>query len=852
MSKRGKRVAAPWESARGVDAVLDHWLESKVVRPCVMADETVPGRASRTVPFPRTLPTPLAFALRGRGVEELYDHQARAFDAVRGQLPHPVRGAVIATPTASGKSYCFHLPVLATQLEDPDARAIYVYPTKALARDQESSLRELMRSAGLERGAVVYDGDTPGDARRAARERSGIVLTNPDMLHAGILPHHTAWARTFQNLRYVVIDELHTYKGVFGSHVANVIRRLMRVARFHGSEPVLIGATATIGNPREHAARMFSIAESELAAITESGAPEGERRVFLYNPPVVNAELGIRASYVKQAVMLATDLVKARVPTIVFGQSRNNVEVMLRYLRDKVAPDVDASRIMGYRGGYLPGQRREIEQKLRDGEILCVVATNALELGIDIGALDAVVCAGYPGSVAATWQRFGRAGRRKGTSICVLVTSSAPLDQYLAREPAYLLGAPVEEARVDPDNPEILVQHLKCAAFELPFKRGEKFGTLDEASTGAALEFLAQHQVVHENAGTFHWASDAYPANNVSLRSIGWDNVVIIDAEHDKTLAEIDWRGAHTMVHEQAIYQHDGECWQVEKFDYENHKAFVRKVKPDYWTDAMTYTTVNVLEEFGAGVVVPLSSAEGAPAEQASPESWPVGWGEVSVVEKVVGYKKIKFYTHENTGYGDVRLPEMQMHTTAVWLTVPEEVCQQIPAGRAAAVDALRGVGAALETVATLALMCDPRDLGVTLGDAGSASDSSAEPDADEAAPAVPRRVRGGPAPGYNPTLFLYEHTPGGIGLSERIFAQRDLLLARALRLVEGCPCVSGCPACVGPAIDGAPPRDASEEPGEPPGTPQRARVKHAAGRKAVAIELMRRALGGIRALAIG
>jgi DEAD/DEAH box helicase domain-containing protein len=856
MSKRGSRsVAAPWESARGVDAVLDGWLASKVVRPCVMADETVPSRAAQMAPFPVGLPTQLAFALRGRGVEELYEHQARAFDAVsghrRGDGMKPARGVVIATPTASGKSYCFHLPVLATQLADPDARAIYVYPTKALARDQEASLRELMRSAGVNRGAVVYDGDTPGDARRAAREQSGIVLTNPDMLHAGILPHHTAWARTFQNLRYVVIDELHTYKGVFGSHVANVIRRLVRVARFHGSDPILVGATATIGNPSEHAARMFSLQEDELEAITESGAPTGERRVFLYNPPVVNAELGIRASYVKQAVMLATDLVKAHVPTIVFGQSRNNVEVMLRYLRDKVSPHVDASKVMGYRGGYLPEQRREIERKLREGEILCVVATNALELGIDIGALDAVVCAGYPGSVAATWQRFGRAGRRKGRSICVLVTSSAPLDQYLAREPSYLLGAPVEEARVDPDNPEILIQHLKCGAFELPFKRGEKFGQLDETSTGAALEFLEQHKVVHENAGTFHWAADAYPANNVSLRSIGWDNVVIIDAEHDKTLAEIDWRGAHTMVHEQAIYQHDGECWQVEKFDYENHKAFVRKVKPDYWTDAMTYTTVNVLEEFGTGPLTSAVMPSTSPGQDLE-AGWPSGWGEVSVVEKVVGYKKIKFYTHENAGYGDVRLPEMQMHTTAFWMTVPEEVCMEMPEGRAAAIDGLRGVGIALETVATLALMCDPRDLGTTLGD--TALDPSATRNDEDDPPPIPRRVRGGPTPGYSPTLFLYEHTPGGIGLAERIFVQRDLLLARALRLVDGCACVSGCPACVGPAMDGGPPNAPSSAlaASVPPGPPQRARSKHVTGRKAIAIELMRRALGGVRALTTG
>ena len=389
------------------------------------------------------------------------------------------------------------------------------------------------------------------------------------------------------------------------------------------------------------------------------------------------------------------------------------------------------------------------------------MATNALELGIDIGELDAVVCAGYPGSIAATWQRIGRAGRRGDRSIGVLVASSAPLDQYLAREPGYLLGAPVEEARIDPDNVEILLQHLKCAAFELPFKRGEAFGMLGAQETDEALGFLVRHRVLHESGGTYHWAADAYPANDVSLRSIGWDNVVIIDVERDRSIAELDWRSAHTMLHEQAIYQHDGECWQVERFDYENHKAFVRKVEPDYWTDAMTYVQVSVLEESATG-----------PALQSA---WGTTWGEVAIVEKVVGYKKIKFYTHENAGYGDVRLPEMQMHTTAFWLTVPEIACEQLPAGRAAAIDGLRGIGIAFETVATLALMCDPRDLGTTLG----------EP----------------PAPGeaYTPTLFVYEHVPGGTGLSERIWEQRDVLLARTLRLVESCPCGDGCPACVGP-----------------------------------------------------
>ncbi len=781
------RTKSPWATEKGIDPVLSRWIDSNYVRPCFTADELLAGATANSVPFPSGMAKELAGALEARGIRELYTHQALAFEAAqRG------RSFCVATPTASGKSLCFHLPVLQALLEDPDARAIYLFPTKALSRDQENSVRQMMAACGRPLGgAVVYDGDTPGDARRAAREKSGIVLTNPDMLHTGILPHHTSWARTMQHLRYVVVDEMHMYKGVFGSHVANVLRRLQRIARFHGSDPIFIGATATIGNPREHAARLFGMKESEVDLVNESGAPRGERRFFLFNPPVVNAELGIRASYVKQSVMLAADLVRAQVPTIIFGHSRNNVEMMLRYLREKVAKDVDPSRIMGYRGGYLPETRRDIERRLRAGEILCVIATNALELGIDIGELDAVICAGYPGSVAGTWQRFGRAGRRGHTSICVLVTSSAPLDQYLAREPKYLLGAPVEEARIDPENAEILIQHLKCAAFELPFKRGETFGVLPAEDTADALGFLAHHKVLHEAGGTFHWAADAYPANNVSLRSVGWDNVVIVDVSAEdrtlayaagahKVLAEIDWRGAHTMVHEQAIYQHDGECFQVEKFDHENHKAFVRKVAPDYYTDAMTYTQIAVLEETATGPAI-------------AARDWSSGWGEVSLVEKVVGYKKIKFHTHENAGYGDVHLPEMQMHTLAFWLTVPERTCAQIPAGRAAAIDALRGIGVALETVSTLALMCDPRDIGTTLGDADVDEDGAPLPGA-------PKKMRGGPKPGYSPTLFLYEHVPGGTGLSERIYEQRDVLLARALRLIETCRCNGGCPACVGPA----------------------------------------------------
>jgi DEAD/DEAH box helicase domain-containing protein len=411
------------------------------------------------------------------------------------------------------------------------------------------------------------------------------------------------------------------------------------------------------------------------------------------------------------------------------------------------------------------------------------VATNALELGIDIGELDAVVCAGYPGTVAATWQRFGRAGRRGAESICVLVASSAPLDQYLTREPRFLLGAPAEQARIDPDNLEILISHLKCAAFELPFKRDARFGAMGPEETAEALSFLVRHRVLHESSGTFHWAADAYPANEVSLRSVGGDNVVIIDAERDRSIAELDWRSAHTMLHEQAIYQHDGECWQVERFDNENHKAFVRRVAPDYWTEAMTYVTVSVIEE----------SATGFTAVSPASATWASGWGEVAIVEKVVGYKKIKFYTHENAGYGDVRLPEMQMHTMAFWLTLPDDALAGAASGRSAAIDGLRGVGVALETVSTLALMCDPRDLGSAMGDAGDENDDG--PDAAR----MPQRARGGPRPGYRPTLFLYEHVPGGTGLAERIWEQRDVLLAQTRQMIAGCPCPAGCPACVGP-----------------------------------------------------
>lgn len=712
-----------------------------------------PARPGQLEDIPEEVPAAIRKVLEQRGIRQLYAHQAAAYRVIK-QGSH----IAVVTPTASGKTLCYNLAVLDRLAADPEARAIYLFPTKALAEDQLHEFHSIVEAMGAGVRAFTYDGDTPQDARKQIRERANVVLTNPDMLHAGVLPHHTKWSKLFENLRYVVIDELHTYRGVFGSHLANVIRRLKRICAFYGSTPQFICCSATIANPAELASALTG---EEFTLIDRNGAPSGEKYFVFYNPPVVNRQLGIRRSYLNETRRLAAEFVQRGQQTLVFANNRLAMEVLVKYLKDSCArPPAEAHSVRGYRGGYLPRERREIERGLREGEIRCVVATNALELGVDIGGLDVVVLAGYPGNIASTWQRAGRAGRRLGTSLALLVASSAPLDQYVVEHPEFFFETPPEHAHVNPDNLEILISHLKCAAFELPVKDGERFGPHE---TGELCQYLAELGVVHHSAGAWHWVADSYPADAISLRSVTSDNFVVIDITgEERVIGEVAFPAALTELHEKAIYLHEARQYQVERMDYGGRKAYVRQVECDYYTDAIDYTQVKVLEEFATR---PVQAAEAR-------------HGEVRVNRQIVGFKKIKFYTNENVGAGTLSLPEQEMHTTSVWLHFPAAFWQAFPhLSPAERLNGLTGLSHALRTVAALLLMCDPRDLGVAI--------------TEEISP---------PVECFEPNLHLYDNYPGGIGQSAPLFEMIDRLLAGAKDLIARCGCEHGCPACTGPA----------------------------------------------------
>ncbi len=788
----------------GRDGALDAALErlapgQRVERPDtpdlhVTAVRRLPSAEARLVPFPDRLDSRLRAALESRGIRQLYTHQAECLD-------HALAGhsVVVVTPTASGKTLCYNAPILHTVLQDPSSRALYLFPTKALAQDQLAELHGLCEriagQGGDEIGVFTYDGDTPQDARRAVRTRARLVLSNPDMVHSGILPHHPRWAKLFENLRFVVVDELHAYRGVFGSHLCNVLRRLRRICRHYGSDPVFLCSSATIANPSELAERLI---ERDVALVDESGAPRGEKFFVFVNPPVLNQQLGIRRSYLSEARRVAAEFLKRNLQVIVFAQSRLATEILTTYLKDDFENVPGApERIRGYRGGYLPLHRREIEKGLRDGQVRAVVSTNALELGIDIGALDVSLMAGYPGTVAATWQRAGRAGRRTGRSAAVLVASSAPLDQFIIRNPSYFFDRSPERALINPDNLHILVDHVKCAAFELPFGSREQFGRVDVQQV---LGVLAEQGLVHRvgsemeaiDAGesakgspraleepsgvgppeleksppVWVWTNESYPADAVSLRSVSSDNFVVVDTTAEPlVIGETDFTSGPATLHEKAIYLLEGKLYQVERLDFDGRKAFVRAIDCDYYTDAITYTKVTQLDRFEQ--------------DDATCRTH----GEVHVVSRVVGFKKIKFYTNENVGSGELDLPEQQMHTTSYWLTIPASVLRLLPFAADDRRDGISGLAYALGHVAQLLLMCDRHDIGISI-------ETSDEPN----------------------LIYIYDNYPGGIGFSEPLFRMHDELLEGTRRLIAECGCENGCPGCVGPVGETGPLAKAAAE----------------------------------------
>ncbi len=737
----------------------------------------IPAREAKFAPMPEWIREELASVYGEKGVGQLYSHQAAAAAAV-----HAGRNAVVVTPTASGKTLCYNLPVLNAVLENPDTRALYLFPTKALAQDQLSELHDLSARIDHRFGVFTYDGDTPADARKAIRERGHIVLSNPDMLHTGILPHHTRWQRLFENLRFVVLDEVHTYRGVFGSHLANVLRRLRRIARFYGSDPQFICSSATIANPGELASRL---AETEFDVIEENGAPAGEKFFIFYNPPVVNRFLGIRRSYINETSRVAQEFLKHNLQTLVFANSRLNTEVLLTYLQQaNPMPPGQPPVIRGYRGGYLPGERREIERGLREGRIRGVVSTNALELGIDVGSLDATVMAGYPGTIASTWQRAGRAGRRSGSSCAVLVASSAPLDQFIVQHPNYFFERSPEHAFVQPDNLEILVNHLKCAAFELPIASTETYGGVDVPEL---CERLAEAGFLHRTGEHWHWTQEAYPADTVSLRSVTSDNFVIVDTTREtEVIGEVDFSSALTMVHPKAIYLHQGQQYHVDALDFTERKAYVKRVDVDYYTDAIRYTQVRVLERAAGERII----ASGADAYAAGSH------GDVLVRSQVIGFKKIKFFTNENIGDGKLELPENEMHTTAFWLTLERPLVESLPFSLSDRQSGMFGLLHALASIATLFLMCDARDLGTAIGERPPSPGLEIEWEEAHDLKAVTALAE---KELFEPNLYLYDAYPGGIGFSEPLYRTHSLLLSKTRELIVACPCENGCPSCVGP-----------------------------------------------------
>jgi len=733
------------------EQILDRLREDPVWANNIVTWRTLPAREGRFADMPEWLAPRLRDALAKRGIDKLYLHQRLAADSLAGGAD-----TVTVTPTASGKTLCYNLPVLDAIMKNPSSRALYLFPTKALGQDQMVELNRIIDDTGTDIKTYTFDGDTPAPARRAIRSAGHIVVTNPDMLHAGILPHHTKWIKLFENLKFVVIDETHHYRGVFGSHLANVIRRLRRICKFYGSDPVFALSSATIANPAELAGNIVGRA---VRVIDENGAPTGKKHVLVYNPPVIDARLGIRRSSINEARRLAEMFIREGIQTIVFAQSRHQVEELLLYLRESVGKAFGrGEKVAGYRGGYLPNERRSIEQGLRSGEITGVVSTNALELGVDIGSLDVSIIIGYPGSISSLWQQAGRAGRRQKSSLVIFIATSGVINQFLCGHPGYMFDTSPEMGVVDPDNLIIRTSHLKCASFELPLHLSEQFG-----ADGAPeiLAYLEDQKVLRRSGDKYHWSAEIYPAEQVSLRSAAPENFVIMNmSDNNRVIGEVDYFSAPIYLHPEAVYIHNGATYQVSQLDWEGRKAYVKEAPVDYFTDAETKSDLSVLTVNG-------SKGNAGTTLQV---------GEVTIRSVTVMYKKIKFHTHENVGFGNLAMPEMEMTTEAFWIAFPIDLKERLALTGDELGAALRATANVLSRIAPLWVMCDPRDLRAL------------------------SQVR---APFTAlPTIYIYENIPGGVGLSQKLFTIADDLFGACIEHLGHCACADGCLSCVGPALE--------------------------------------------------
>ncbi|NUM45306.1 MAG: DEAD/DEAH box helicase, partial [Anaerolineales bacterium] len=853
--------------------LLSLWKYTPQIAENIAHWETIPARTARGTALPPDLHPGLADALRAQGIHNLYIHQSQAWEHARAG-----RHVVIATGTASGKTLGYNLPVLDHLLRHPDARALYLFPTKALAQDQwtviskqysvtsgQTSTTASLTTDHSPLTTAIYDGDTPRTHRPALRENARIILSNPDMMHLGILPYHTSWVKFFRNLQFVVIDEMHTYRGVFGSHVANVLRRIKRIAAFYGAAPQFILTSATIANPVELAEKLI---EAPVEVVREDGSARGAQHFLIYNPPVIDEDLGIRRGILQESVYLTGDLLTYQVQTLLFGRSRRTVELMLRYLREgssssppplrpSSAPASTLSEIRSYRSGYLPAHRREIERGLREGTVRAVAATNALELGINIGGMGAVVLAGFPGTISGTWQQAGRAGRGSEESLAVLLTSANPLDQYLARHPEYFFARSPESALINPDNLLILLDHLRCAAFELPFRAGEGFGLVTGETVAEYLDFLAQTGELHPSKDKYFWTAQDYPAQRVSLRTASARRIILqtfvvphasaepharaeLQTEEVRTLGEVDGESAPWMVHPGAIYLHEAESYLVDELDLESGYARLHAIETDYYTEPTQETEVTLIE---------LKEETPVPGGIKS-------HGEVQATTQVTGYQKIRWFTSERLGSEPLEMPPSQLQTTGYWLSLAEETVDALreaglwssdpnrygptwPRARdaARARDGYRcqscglpesGPGSfgrshdvhhkipfrqfvsaeeanRLDNLVTLCPPCHRRaetavrirsglsGLGFVLGNLAPLF-LMCDP-SDIQTHADPQSPLGN----GQPTVIMYERIPGGIGLAQRLFEVHGELIGAALELVAACACADGCPSCVGP-----------------------------------------------------